>query len=208
MLVEITPEAFDVRLDLRYASADNFTGQPVYGRAACYLHADAVPLLQHAIDLAALQGFRLRLFDGFRPSEAQWALWGHTPDAEFLADPRRGSPHSMGAAIDLTLEDARTGEILDMGTGFDDMCEASHHGSTAISTEAQRNRFLLLGIMSTAGWDFYSKEWWHYQLFRPRGRYPVLRDGEACPALMPPGTPRAPDVVTDAAPGSLPSGGI
>jgi len=71
-----------------------------------------------------------------------------------------------------------------MGTGFDDLTPASHHGSTAVSPEAQRNRTLLLGLMSAAGWDFYMHEWWHYQLFRPR-RYPALTDREAGTALMP-----------------------
>ena len=93
-LIEITPESHDVELDLRYGSADNFTGKPVYRRAACYLHRDAGALLAEAIELAAIQGLRFRIFDAFRPSEAQWVLWNHTPDPEFLADPRRGSPPS------------------------------------------------------------------------------------------------------------------
>lgn len=193
-LVKITSAEFGVTLDIPYARADNFTGRQIYAHRACYLHRDSADLLKRAVDLAARQGVRLRVFDGFRPSEAQWVLWEHTPNAEFVADPRRGSPHSMGAAIDLTLEDAAGGQVLDMGTAFDDLSSASHHGQTGISPEAQRNRYLLLGIMMSAGWDFYMNEWWHYQLFRPRGRYPVLRDGEACPVMMPAGTPRAPDV--------------
>ena len=67
------------------------------------------------------------------------------------------------------------GNELDMGTGFDAFTPLSHHANTAISTEAQRNRFTLLGIMSAAGWDFYGNEWWHYQLFQPT-RYRVLSD--------------------------------
>ncbi|GEO81200.1 D-alanyl-D-alanine dipeptidase [Pararhodospirillum oryzae] len=186
-LTEITADGFGVTLDIVYATPANFTGKPVYGRAACYLHPDAARCLATAVDLAARQGLRLHVFDGFRPSEAQWVLWNHTPDPRFISDPRRGSPHSMGAAIDLTLADAKTGQCLDMGTGFDDLTPASYHGATSISVEAQRNRFVLLGLMTAAGWDFYRNEWWHYQLFSPRDRYPVLSDAAAGTHMMPPG---------------------
>jgi len=173
-LIEITEQTHDVILDIKYATTDNFTGTPVYGRSACFLHEEAEALLRTAITLAGNLGYRLRIFDAFRPSEAQWALWDHTPDPEFLADPRRGSPHSRGAAIDLTLCDGQ-GVDLDMGTGFDAFTPLSHHGNTEISQDAQRNRHLLMGIMTTAGWDFFRNEWWHYQLFDAR-RLPVFSD--------------------------------
>jgi D-alanyl-D-alanine dipeptidase len=185
MLIEITPEGYDLDLDLRYATADNITGRPIYGRSACFLHMDAAALLGRAVALARPLGLRLRVFDGFRPAEAQWKLWDACPDPDFIADPRRGSPHSMGAAVDLTLVDAVTGTPLDMGTGFDDMRPESHHGSPDVSVEAQRNRLLLLGLMTAADWDFYRNEWWHYQLFKPRGRYPVLSDAAAGTHMMP-----------------------
>jgi D-alanyl-D-alanine dipeptidase len=174
-LVEITPQAHDVVLEIAYATADNFTGKPVYARPACYLHADAAQCLARAVALARQVGLGIKVFDAFRPSEAQWILWNHTPDPEFLADPRRGSPHSMGAAVDLTLIDAG-GRELDMGTPFDAFTPLSHHGALDIAAAAARNRAVLLGIMTAAGWDFYRNEWWHYQLFSPRGRYPVLSD--------------------------------
>lgn len=184
MLIEITPQSHDVELDIQYATDRNFTGRAVYRRAACFLHPDTEKLLVRAIAMARPLGFRLRLYDGFRPSEAQWKLWEHTPDPEFIADPRRGSPHSMGAAIDLTLLDAASGRELDMGTPFDDLRPLSHHGVLEISPEAQRNRMLLMGIMTSAGFDFFRNEWWHYQLFSPRGRYPVLTDRAAGTRLM------------------------
>ncbi|KAA5605386.1 D-alanyl-D-alanine dipeptidase [Roseospira marina] len=185
MLIEITPDAYDVDLDLRYATADNIAGRPIYARAACYLHMDAAALLGRAVALARPLGLRLRVFDAFRPAEAQWVLWDSCPDPEFLADPRRGSPHSMGAAIDLTLVDGLSGEPLDMGTGFDATVPESHHGCIDLSVDAQRNRALLLGLMTAADWDFYRNEWWHYQLFKPRGRYPVLTDAAAGTRMMP-----------------------
>ncbi len=175
-LVEISPESHDVVLDIRYATADNFTGQPIYRRAACYLLAEAAEALQRAVALARPLGYRFKVFDAFRPSEAQWLMWTHTPDPEFLADPRRGSPHSRGAAIDLTLID-HAGAELPMGTAFDALTPLSHHGVTQIAAADQHNRALLLGLMTAAGWDFYRNEWWHYQLFDAR-RYPVLEDGD------------------------------
>ncbi len=181
-LVEITAPDFDVDLDIRYASENNFTGTPVYGRSACFLNEEAADKLQAAIRLADHAGFRFLLFDGFRPVEAVQALWDHTPNPDYLSRPGSGSPHSRGAAIDLTLLD-RDGTPLDMGTEFDAMTPRSHHGVTDISSDAQRNRALLLGIMSAAGWDFYMNEWWHYQLFRPR-RYPTLSDQAAGTRMM------------------------
>ena len=181
-LVEIAPPAYDVALDIAYATANNFTGRPVYGRPACYLNTDAAACLRAAIDLAAPLGLRLKIFDAFRPAEAQWVLWKHTPDPNFLADPKRGSPHSMGAAVDLTVIDG-AGRELDMGTPFDAFTPLSHHGRTDISVQAQRNRVLLLGLMTAAGWDFYRNEWWHYQLFKARVKYPVLGD-DALPQSM------------------------
>ncbi|CAI8057414.1 D-alanyl-D-alanine dipeptidase [Geodia barretti] len=88
-LIEIAPPRFDVSLALAYASDDNITGRRIYRRAACYLHADAAALLDRAIDLAGAQGLKLVIFDGYRPVEAQWALWRQCPDPTFLADPRR-----------------------------------------------------------------------------------------------------------------------
>jgi len=185
LLVEITPRSHGVELALAYATTANVTGKPVYLRAACFLHPLAATALERARTQAAAIGLRLRIFDGFRPSEAQWVFWRHRPDANYFADPRRGSPHSRGVAVDLTLVRAADGAPLDMGTGFDDLRPLSHHGATDVSTEVQRNRLLLLGLMSSAGFDFYRNEWWHYQLFEAR-RFPLLSDSAAGTRLMSP----------------------
>lgn len=184
MLREITSQSHDLLFDIQYAHEGNFTGKPVYRRAACFLHPEALVLLEKAIELATPLGWRLKIFDAFRPSEAQWKLWEHTPNPEFIADPKRGSPHSMGVAVDLTLVDRVTGGELDMGTPFDDLTPKSHHGNLEVSPMAQRNRLLLLGLMTAAGWDFYRNEWWHYQMFKPRGIYPVLSDSAAGTRMM------------------------
>jgi zinc D-Ala-D-Ala dipeptidase len=182
MLVEITQPAFDVDLDIAYATERNFTGAPVYQRAGCYLHPDAAEKQAVACDLAARQGLRFCVFDAYRPPEAQWALWRHTPDPDFLSLPWHGSPHSRGVAIDLTLVDG-DGNHLEMGTGFDEFTPRSHHGNTEISLQAQKNRHLLMGIMTTAGWDFFRNEWWHFQLFNAR-KYDVVSDADSGAKMM------------------------
>ncbi len=182
-LVEIAAQRHQVRLEIAYATANNFTGRPVYARPGCYLHDDAAARLARAVTLARALGLRIKIFDAFRPSEAQWVLWNFRPDPEFLADPRKGSPHSRGVAVDLTLVDER-GHELDMGTGFDAFTPLSHHGNTDIPAPAQKNRLLLLGLMSAAGWDFYGNEWWHYQLFEARN-YPLLGDDALDRPMMP-----------------------
>ena len=181
-LVEITGPEFDVDFELFYAGENNFTGKPVYRRPACYLHPAAADLLGQAISAAKALGLRFRIFDAFRPTEAQWVLWNHTPDPDFLADPRRGSPHSRGVAVDLTLIDG-DGRAREMGTAFDAFTPLSHHGNFGVSTTAQRNRLVLLGLMTQAGWDFYRNEWWHYQLFDSRG-FPLISDGELKEPMM------------------------
>lgn len=181
-LVEILPEEFGVTLDIAYATERNFTGRPVYARPACFLHCDAAEALRRAVGLARGIGLGIRIFDAFRPSEAQHVLWAHTPDPEFLADPRRGSPHSRGVAVDLTLLDG-AGAPLAMGTAFDAFTPLSHHGSAGVDEEAQRNRLLLLGLMTAAGWDFYRNEWWHYQLF-DAASYPLRGDSDLPEPMM------------------------
>jgi D-alanyl-D-alanine dipeptidase len=183
MLVEITADE-TIALDLRYATADNLTGAPIYRRAACFVHPDAEAPFRKAAALAGALDLRLHVFDAFRPTEAQWALWRHLPDPMYIADPRQGSNHSRGVAIDLTLAD-RHGQPLDMGTPFDDMTEASHHGRTDVPTVAQAYRFVLLGLMRAAGFVHYPYEWWHYEL-PDAARYPVLDDATAGTRLIGP----------------------
>ena len=178
MLVQITEKEYDVVLDIRYATANNFTGKPIYKKPVCYLHPDAASALKKAISLAKEQGYRFKIFDGYRPFEVQQELWNNNPDPNFISNPQTGAiPHVRGVAVDLNLID-KDGNELSMGTRFDEFNEKSHLGRTDISKTEQANRYLLLGIMTTAGWDFYSKEWWHFQLFKPR-EYKALTDKEA-----------------------------
>jgi len=172
MLLPIT-EADGFALDLRYATPDNLTGAPIYTRPAALLLPEARDRLFRARDAAARLGLRLKVFDAFRPIEAQWALWHAVADKRFVSDPRSGGVHPRGAAVDLTLCEAATGAELPMGTGFDATEAESAHGHAGVPAEDQRNRALLLGLMTAAGWDHYGLEWWHYQLHGAR-RFPSL----------------------------------
>ncbi len=182
-LVKISKGDLDIEIDLKYGTADNFTGKKVYQNQFCYLHTEALEKFKRAIEIAKKLGFRFKIFDAYRPQEAQQILWDHTPDPDFLADPARGSAHSRGVAIDLTLIYS-SGKELDMGTEFDAFTPLSYHAVTErISIEAQKNRVLLLGIMSAAGWDFYKNEWWHYQLFDAK-KYQLISDKDANTGIM------------------------
>jgi D-alanyl-D-alanine dipeptidase len=177
-LIEITEKKFDVKLDLRYATKNNVCNVKLYSYPFCYLHESAIEPLEKAIKAAKNLGLKIKIWDAFRPFEIQkfmFEKFAHNPKFEgFISNPEGGAtPHCRGVAIDMTLLD-KSGKELEMGTDFDDFSELAFHNCHKISTEAQRNRLILLGLMSVAGWDFYSKEWWHYQLFKPR-EYPIVQ---------------------------------
>lgn len=172
-LVKIEPPDYPVDIELVYAGSNNFVCLPIYAaNAPCLLHPDAASCLQRAALAARQAGLTLKIYDAYRPPAAQEVLWRLCPNPLYIADPKRGSNHSRGVAVDVTLLD-ESGEALDMGTGFDEMCEQSHHGRTDLSTSAQRNRLLLLGIMLQAGFEALPTEWWHYQM-PGAGAYPLL----------------------------------
>ncbi len=177
-LVEITEEKFDVILDLRYATKNNVCGVELYSKPLCYLHEATIAPLQHVVKSAKLLGLKVKIFDGFRPIEVQQFMFDQFPSDDpqggFVSNPNGGRiPHCRGVAIDLTLTDLN-GKELDMGSDFDEFSDIAYHSCEKISAEAQRNRLILLGLMTLAGFDFLSKEWWHYQLPNPR-EYPVVQ---------------------------------
>ncbi len=179
-LKKITTTEFSIELDLRYATANNVCGIKLYREPLCYLHPNAAEALQKASKIAATYDLYFKIFDGFRPIKVQQFMFDKFPDdgenGGFVSNPKTGSiPHCRGVAIDLTLVD-KSGNELDMGSDFDEFTELAFHDCTNISPEAKGNRELLLKIMTEAGWDFYSKEWWHYQLFNARGYEVVTED--------------------------------
>lgn len=181
-LIPVTTQTHDVLLELTYANANNIVGRAIYQRHLCLIHHDADVCLRRAAKNAATAGCQLKIYDVFRPHEAQVLLWNSAPDKAYVADPDIGSNHTRGTAIDLTLVDMH-GFELDMGTAFDDMSELSHHFSNRVSPQAQANRLLLLGIMEDAGFVHIAHEWWHYAL--PESDHHVLIDSALLGALNP-----------------------
>ncbi|WP_168790832.1 D-alanyl-D-alanine dipeptidase [Paraburkholderia aromaticivorans] len=175
-LIEITPATHGVDIDLVYATSRNLTGKPIYKAAHCLLLEPAEAALRCAVELARQIGATLRIFDAYRPPQAQQVLWNFLPDPTYVADLTRGSNHSRGTALDLTLLDGH-GEELDMGAGFDAMTIESEHFHPGLPVEVQRNRMLLLGVMHGAGFTHIKSEWWHYEL--PGSRALPLIDNSA-----------------------------
>lgn len=162
-LLHVTPDTHHVQIDLVYATDRNLTGKPIYKAQHCLLLEPAEAALRKAVGIARSIGMTLRIFDAYRPPQAQKVLWDFLPDPTFIAELGRGSNHSRGTALDLTLID-RDGQELDMGTGFDAMVPESEHFHAGLPEHVQRNRTLLLGVMHGAGFTHIKSEWWHYEL--------------------------------------------
>jgi D-alanyl-D-alanine dipeptidase len=153
-----------LHLDIRYATANNFLGRPVYEEARAYLQAPAAAALIRAHHSLASQGLGLLIFDGYRPWEVTNTFWNETSSEKhlFLANPARGSRHNRGCAVDLTLCDRGTGEALPMPSAFDEMTERSHIYYPGGTSEERNNRQLLQQIMVEAGFQVFDSEWWHF----------------------------------------------
>lgn len=163
-----------ITVDLRYASVDNFTGRDLYSPFDCaWLHCDAAAALERVVAWLALQrpGCSALILDALRPQRVQEALWAAldgTGLRMYLAPPERGSIHSFGMALDITLLDEH-GRELDMGTAFDDMSERSHPAREALllargelTPQQVENRQLLRAAMAQAGFVGIASEWWHF----------------------------------------------
>jgi zinc D-Ala-D-Ala dipeptidase len=168
-LVEITNPS--ILIDLAYAGPHNFTGQTLYRENRAFLRPETARALDVAASVVTAQGLRLVLLDAFRPVAVQKILWDFRPDPEFVADPKIGSDHSRGTAVDVTLADASA--HLDMGTGFDVATPQSHHDRTDICATARKNREILRDAMASAGFEENPFEWWHYAL-RGFHRSPII----------------------------------
>ena len=170
-LIDIKKYEFDISVELRYAKKNNITGRKIYLENKCMLIEEAAEKLLLASKIAKTFKCKLKIYDAYRPKYVQEALWSFCPNKKFLADPAKGSPHTRGIAVDLTL--IRNNNEMDMGTDFDDFTEKAFHLSNNVSVKVKQNRSLLLSIMTLAGFDFYHNEWWHYQLFNPK-KYPLI----------------------------------
>lgn len=148
-------------IDARYATTNNFVGVRMYPREELWLERGAASKLMKAQAVLRRQGLGLKVFDGYRPLEIQCRLWEIMPDPRYVANPKNGSRHNRGCAVDVTLVDA-DGEELAMPTGFDDFSERAHHDYPALPHEIIKNRTLLRETMAAAGFTALKTEWWHY----------------------------------------------
>ena len=152
----------EITVDLRYATADNFTGQVIYTFSDAYLRYGTVKKLAAAQETLAEQGYGLKIWDAFRPVSAQFALWDICPDGRYVANPNKGfSSHSRGNTVDLTLVTS-DGEDVPMPTGFDYFSAKADRDYSDVEEEAALNALLLEETMIEAGFKPYSGEWWHF----------------------------------------------
>ena len=159
--VEMATFAPAVALDLRYATADNFTHQIVYPAAVCLLRRDVAERLARVQAALAVRGLRLKLWDCYRPLSVQRHFFALVPDERYVADPRKGSRHNRGAAVDVTLLDGR-GRELDMGTGFDDFSPRAHRDAAGLPAPVAEHRAWLAAAMAKEGFSGLPTEWWHF----------------------------------------------
>lgn len=153
----------DFVLDMKYATADNFLKAQVYDCAECYLRYKTVKSLLEANERFLKKGFRIKIYDCYRPLDIQKRMWAIVSNPEYVADPKKGSIHNRGGAVDITLVDKK-GKELDMGTAFDHFgIEASHEYSN-LSEEVIANRKLLKKMMLKSGFKSFDSEWWHYNI--------------------------------------------
>jgi D-alanyl-D-alanine dipeptidase len=181
-LIDISHSLSALEIDLKYAGADNITGRAIYRQPRCLLHPEAARALARSVEVAAMAGLTLILYDAYRPRLAQQYLWEACPDPRYVMDVKQGSHHSRGVAVDVALRD-RDGGVLDMGSGFDEMIPRSHPFFPGLPVTAQRHRLLLNAIMAAGGFRGISSEWWHFELPNAAG-YPLLTDRFGC---YPPG---------------------
>lgn len=155
----------DFVYELKYATPDNFLKQAVYDCGECYLRKSTAEALVKANEAFKQLGYRIKLFDCYRPLSVQKKMWKILPGTHYVANPAKGSKHNRGAAVDLTLVDAQ-GKELNMGTPFDFFGKEAHHTYTQHSKEVLENRKLLKETLDKYNFKSIYSEWWHYE-YRP-----------------------------------------
>ncbi len=159
-------------LDIKYATADNFLGKPVYTMAKAYLRKSVAQKLNRVQEALEKRGLGLKIWDAYRPLPVQQILWNSVPDERYVADPKKGSVHNRGAAVDLTLVDSKGNELV-MPTAFDDFTRKAHLDYEDLPEVVLVNRELLIAAMVAEGFAPLATEWWHYNAQEPE-RYPLM----------------------------------
>jgi D-alanyl-D-alanine dipeptidase len=164
-LIDIKRWVPRVVFDLRYAGTNNFMHRKLYPEiTSTYLRLPAARALQKVQKELNEKGMSLKIFDGYRPYSVTEKMWEIVKDDRYAADPKKGSGHNRGVAVDVTIVSAKYGNELDMGTVFDNFSDTAHHTFKKLPPETESNRKLLKSIMEKYGFISLETEWWHYSL--------------------------------------------
>jgi len=176
-LADVTEYSDTIKLDIRYASGDNFLGVPVYSSAKAFLQRPAAEALGRISKKLAERGYGLLVHDAYRPWYVSKIFWDATPEESkrFVADPTQGSRHNRGCAIDLTLYDLETGEPIEMVGLYDEMTQRSYPHYPGGTSLQRWHRELLRDAMEAEGFKVYEYEWWHFD-FDGWEKYRILTD--------------------------------
>jgi len=163
-LLELIKLDSTIKLDIRYATENNFTGQPVYNEARAFLQRPAAEALVQVNQELKPLGLGLVIFDGYRPWSVTKKFWDITPveKRKFVADPKNGSRHNRGCAVDLSLYELATGKEVEMTGEYDEMSERSYPDYNGGTEEQRVMRELLRSKMEAYGFTVYQYEWWHF----------------------------------------------
>ena len=161
--VNIKDFSKDFIYDMKYATADNFLKTKVYDCDACYLRYKTVQALIEANERFIKKGYKIKIFDCYRPLDIQKKMFAIVPNPIYVADPKKGSIHNRGGAVDLTIVDSN-GLELDMGTNFDFFGPEAAHDYENLTDIQKENRRLLKKTMVRSGFRIFESEWWHYNL--------------------------------------------
>jgi len=163
-LVELVTLDPAIRLDIRYATTNNFLSTPLYTEARAFMQRPAAEAVVRAHRALAAEGYGLLIHDAYRPWYITKVFWDATPadQHEFVADPSRGSRHNRGCAVDLTLFDVKTGKAVTMPSLYDEFSPRAYPDYAGGSAEARARRERLRRVMEAEGFAVYESEWWHF----------------------------------------------
>ncbi len=161
-LIEIKKYIPDIKLDIRYASTNNFTGQAVYKQARAFARLPVVKALKNVQNELKKSGLGLKIFDAYRPYSVTVKFFELASDKNFVANPKNGSRHNRGCAIDLTLIDLNTGKELNMPTPYDSFAPEASSDYMNLPEDLIKNRGILKRVMEENGFTVLENEWWHF----------------------------------------------
>jgi len=165
-LVELTRLDPSIRLDIRYATTNNFMRRPLYAQPRAFMQRPAAKALVRADHALRAKGYGLLVFDAYRPWSVTKIFWDNASDAErkieFVANPKKGSRHNRGCAVDLTLFDLKTGQEVAMPSEYDEFSERAFPDFGGGPADARASRDLLRAAMEAEGFTVYPSEWWHF----------------------------------------------